>query len=166
MAETKLPIKHEQGFAPSLFEWRPFESLRRQIDRLFEDFPWRGAHEFQPLEGIPAGFAAPAVDVIEKDKEFEITAELPGLDEKNVEVKLSDGTLTISGEKREEKEEKEKGYCYSERRYGSFKRGFRLPEGVDFDKIEAAFEKGVLTLHLPKKPEAQKPEKMIAIKTK
>ena len=107
---------------------------------------------------------APAVDVAEKDEECEITAELPGLDEKNIEVKLANGTLTIKGEKKEEKEEKQKDYYLSERSYGSFIRSFQLPEGVDEGKIEASFVKGVLTVKLPKSAEAQKNEKTISIK--
>ena len=107
---------------------------------------------------------APAVDVAEKDKEYEITAELPGMDEKNIEIKLSNGTLTIKGEKKEEKEEREKDYYVSERRYGSFMRSFQVPEGVDTGKIEATFSKGVLNVKLPKTAEAQKSEKTISVK--
>jgi HSP20 family protein len=86
------------------------------------------------------------------------------MDEKDIAVKLSNGTLTIKGEKHEEKEEKKKDYYLSERRYGSFQRSFTVPDGVDEDKIEAAFKNGVLTVSLPKTPEAQKKEKQIAIK--
>ena len=86
------------------------------------------------------------------------------MDEKNIEVKVADGGLTIKGEKKEEKEEKKKDYYLSERRFGSFERYFRLPEGVDADKIEASFKKGVLTVTLPKKAEAQKPVKKIDVK--
>src|SRR5690606_41318480 len=100
----------------------------------------------------------------EKEKEYEITAELPGIDEKNVEIKLANGTLTIKGEKKEEKEEKQKDYHLSERRYGSFQRSFPLPEGIDTDKVEATFAKGVLTVKLPKTVEAQKAEKKITVK--
>jgi HSP20 family protein len=106
------------------------------------------------------------VDVVETEKEYQITAELPGLSEKDVEVVVADEILTIKGEKKEEKEEKAKNYYLSERRYGAFKRSFQLPSGVDADKIEAGFQNGVLTLTLPKTPEAQKSEKKIAIKTK
>jgi HSP20 family protein len=107
---------------------------------------------------------APAVDIVDKDKAYEITAELPGLDESNIDVKFADGTLTIKGEKRDEKEDKQKGYYLSERRYGSFQRSFGVPDGVDADKIEANFKNGVLTVTLPKTAEAQKSEKKIAIK--
>ena len=106
----------------------------------------------------------PAVNVVESAKAYEITAELPGMDEKNIEVKVTDGTLTIKGEKLEEKEEKETDYYLSERRFGSFERSFDVPESVDLSKIEATFKKGVLTVALPKKAEAQKPEKKIEVK--
>jgi HSP20 family protein len=93
-----------------------------------------------------------------------VTAELPGMDEKNIEVKVSNGDLLIKGEKEEEKEEKKKDYYLQERHFGSFERRFRVPEGVDADKIEASFKKGVLTVTLPKTAEAQKAEKKIAVK--
>ena len=99
-----------------------------------------------------------------KEKEYEITAELPGMDESNIDVKFADGVLTIKGEKKEEKEEKKKDYYLSERRFGSFQRSFPVPESVDANKIEAKFVNGVLTVRLPKSPEAQKNEKKIAIK--
>jgi HSP20 family protein len=108
--------------------------------------------------------AVPAVDVAESEKGYEITAELPGMDEKNIEVKLVNGTLTIKGEKQEEKEEKKKDYYLNERRFGSFERSFAVPESVDEAKIEAAFKKGVLTVTLPKKAEAQTPAKKIEVK--
>ena len=104
------------------------------------------------------------MDLVEKDGGYEITAELPGLAEDNVEVKVAGGVLTIRGEKREEKEEKDKQYHLAERRYGAFQRAFRIPPGVDPDRIEAAFAKGVLTVTLPKSAEAQSGEKTIAVK--
>ena len=109
---------------------------------------------------------APAVDIAEKDNAFEITADLPGMDEKNVEVQVVNGNLTIKGEKKEEKEEKEekKDFYLHEHHFGSFERSFSIPDGVDADKIEANFKKGVLTVTLPKKPEAQKPAKKIDVK--
>ena len=106
----------------------------------------------------------PAVDVAESEKSYEIKAELPGMDEKDIEVKVTDGSLTIKGEKQEEREEKERDYYLQERRYGSFERSFELPESVDPDRIEASFKKGVLTVTLPKKAEAQKPAKKIEVK--
>ena len=174
MAETatKLPVgKEEKADRPA--EWRPFESLRREVDRLFEDFQlgsWRSPFgrslfDVQPFWRGEVGWGkAPAVDIVEKEKAYEITAELPGMDESNIDVKFSDGTLTIKGEKRDEKEEKKKDYYLSERRYGSFQRSFGVPDSVDADKIEANFKNGVLTVTLPKTAQAQKSEKKIAIK--
>ena len=86
------------------------------------------------------------------------------MDEKDIEVNIAGDGLSIRGEKKDEKEEREKDYYLSERRYGSFQRYFQVPEGVDTDKIEASFKKGVLTVTLPKKPGAQKPEKKIQVK--
>jgi HSP20 family protein len=168
--ETRLPVKKESAmpFSSGFLDWRPFETLRHQVDRLFDEFPSRKAiTEFEPFERFAAGWSAqPPVDFVEKDREYEISAELPGLDDKSIEVKLSNGLLSIGGEKKEEKEEKKEGYYFHERRYGSFKRAFRVPEGVDKDKIQASFDKGVLTIRLPKTPEAQKAEKKIEIATK
>ena len=174
-AATKLPVKTEKStpLAPAGNWTAPFESLRREVDRLFDDF-----HPFDfRLPSARSLFGrelpslrnadwpvAPAMDLVEKDKEYEITAELPGIDEKNVEIKLSNHTLTIKGEKQEENEQKDKDYYLSERRYGSFQRSLQLPEGVDADKIEANFAKGVLTVKLPKTAEAQKAEKKITVK--
>ena len=107
---------------------------------------------------------APAVDFVEKDKTYEITAELPGLDQDNIELKLSSGTLTIKGEKRQETEEKKKNSYVSERRYGAFERSFQIPQDVDETKIEASFSKGLLTVTLAKSAESQKSAKTIAVK--
>jgi HSP20 family protein len=177
MVETagKLPVKTEakgqQNVAPQV--WHPFEGLRREVDRLFEDFgfsrtKWRlpfqrSAFNVEPL-WREFSVAGPAVDIVEKDNAYEITADLPGIDEKNVDVQVSNGNLTIKGEKLEEKEEKKKNYHLQERHYGSFERTFGIPDGVDADKIEASFKKGVLTITLPKKAEAQKPAKKIEVK--
>jgi HSP20 family protein len=175
-AATKLPVKTEQkgGEAAALLQsWRPIESLRREIDRLFEDFDhgfWgspfrRSMFAAEPLLRHEMSFAGmPAVDIAESDKAFEITAELPGMDEKSIEVKLANGGLTIRGEKSAEKEEKKKDYYLHERHFGSFERSFRMPEGVDVSKIEASFKKGILTVTLPKTAEAQKAEKKIEVK--
>ena len=95
---------------------------------------------------------------------YEITAELPGLDEKNIEVKLANGVLSIKGEKREEKEEKRKDYYRRERSFGSFERSFQVPEGIDTDKIAASFKNGILSVTLPKSAEAQKQAKRIEVK--
>jgi len=168
---TKVPVKTEKAFAS--MPQRPFESLRREVDRLFEDFGggiWRSPFgrsffDIEPVWRAQSAMAAmPAVDVTETDKTYEITAELPGMDEKNIEVKVADGVLTIEGEKEEEKEKKEKDYYLSERSFGSFQRSFKVPNGVDTDKIDATFKNGVLKVILPKSAEAQKAEKKITVK--
>ena len=150
--------------------WRPFESLRREVDRIFEDFdqgfwrfPSRSLFDIEPF--WRRGAMAPAVDIVEREKDYQFTAELPGLAEKDIEVKVTDDTLMIKGEKKKEKEEEQKDYYLSERRYGSFQRRFELPHAVDGDKIEASFKNGVLTFTLPKKPEAVRAERKIAIQT-
>jgi HSP20 family protein len=173
MAESKVPARQEKsGRSSTLQAWQPFEGLRQEIDRLFDDFGWGSWQPFRRslFAGKPlfrralTRTAMPAVDVVESEKAYEVTVELPGMDEKNIDVKVTDGSLTIKGEKQEEKEEKEKGYYLQERRYGSFERSFELPESVDPDKIEASFKKGLLTVTLPKKAEAQKPAKKIEVK--
>jgi HSP20 family protein len=169
MAEgaTKLPVKSQpetKAQGRSLQEWRPFANLRQEIDRLFNDFdPWRlpSPRSFFAHSALGSGLA---VDIVEKDKSFEITAELPGLTEKDVHVELVNGSLRIHGEKKEEKEEKRKDFYLSERRYGSFERRFPVPDGVDIDKLDASFKQGVLTITLPKTAEAQKPTKTIPVK--
>src|SRR5271166_6148587 len=171
-AATKFPVKTEEKQIDRPAEWRPFENLRREIDRLFENFQvgsWRSpfgrtAFDLEPFWRGEMRGKAPAVDVINKEKAYEITAELPGMDESNIDVKFSDGALTIKGEKKDEREEKKKDYYLSERRYGSFQRSFGVPDGVDTDKIDAQFKNGVLTVTLPKSADAQKSEKKIAIK--
>jgi HSP20 family protein len=168
---TKLPVQTAASDprAVSAREWRPFMSLRREIDRLFEDFDHGGwgfpfRRSLLDFELRWPGETAPAVDVAERDRAFEIAAELPGIDPNNIEVKLANGVLTIKGEKKQETEEKKKNYYVSERRYGSFERSFQVPDGVDAEKIEASFNKGVLTVTLPKSAEAQKSVKTIAVK--
>ncbi|HET7384272.1 MAG TPA: Hsp20/alpha crystallin family protein [Pseudolabrys sp.] len=179
MAEnvTKIPVKVQQKAAnlPSTTQtWAPFLGLRREMDRLFDDFGrdfWRlptprSLFDVEPFWGseVIKWEATPAVDIAESEKAYELTAELPGMDEKNIEVTVANGNLIIKGEKQEEKEEKKKDYYMRERNFGSFERRFELPESVEADKIEASFKKGVLTLTLPKKVEAQKPAKKIEVK--
>ncbi|GAC1043179.1 Hsp20/alpha crystallin family protein [Rhizobium sp. No.120] len=165
---TKLPIKTDNKVdkTPDV-GWFPFENLRTEIDRLFDDFTPALWH--RPFERLSHAkpfsmMTAPAVDIVEKENAYEITAELPGIDAKDVDVKLSNSTLTIKGEKHEIKEEKDKEYFLSERRYGSFQRNFQLPQGVDGGKIEASFVNGVLTVVLPKTAEARNGERKIVIK--
>ncbi len=163
MAEiSKVPVKTDKTATTTQQPWKPFEALRREVDRLFEDFDggfWRA-----PFRYPEAAFRSAPVDVGETDKAYEVTAELPGMDEKNIEVKLANGSLTIKAEKQEDKEEKNKDYYVRERSFGSFLRTFQIPDGVDKDKIDASYKNGVLTVTLPKSAEAQKAEKKITIK--
>ena len=174
MAEPATPMPtepEEKAIKRGTEAWLPFESLRAEIDRLFDDFPpnfWSrplgvGLSRRAPL--LSNWAVAPAVDLIEKENNYEMTAELPGMEEKDVEVSVSNGTLTIRGEKQEAKEEKEKEYVLSERRFGSFRRTFKIPEDVKTDDIAATFSKGVLTLTLPKAEEARQDERKIQINT-
>ena len=127
----------------SPFQFPAFATLQREIDRLFDDFG-RGWDRFAPAATFPR------VDVAESDGEIEITAELPGLEEKDISVHVADGTLTVSGEKRTEQERKDKTYVVTERSYGSFSRSIPLPAGVDPASIKATVSKGVLKVAVPK----------------
>jgi HSP20 family protein len=145
--KSLIPVGRDRNVAGST---NPFMSLQREIDRLFEDF----------TRGFPAfagngGKMLPSMDVTETDKEIEITAELPGLEEKDVQINVADNLLTIRGEKKAEKEEKDKNYRLIERSYGSFERTLELPDGVNADAIKASIAKGVLKVMVPKPAPAQ-----------
>src|SRR5271166_186266 len=176
-AETKVPVtiesKPESPLTTTQMQtWRPVENLRREVDRLFENFilspfrlPFRRpAFGIEPFWTPESWVAVPAIDFVERDNAYEVHADLPGMDEKDIEVNVAGGVLTIKGEKREDKEEKKPDFHLRERRFGSFERALRVPEGVEADKIEASFKKGVLTVTLPKTAEAQKPVKTIEVK--
>jgi len=141
----------------------PMEMLHRDVERVFEDF-WR---DFDVgLLGRfdrPFGTMMPKMDLMEDEDVFRMTFELPGMGEKDVEVELKDNVLTIKGEKKLEKEEKEETYAYSERSFGSFYRSIPLGADVLSDKIEATFDKGVLTIVLPKSPEAKLASRKIPV---
>jgi HSP20 family protein len=171
-----VPVKTEQKpveRAISARGWAPIESLHREIDRLFEDFDRRGwlppfrrsIFDIEPLWRREIKWqAAPSVDIVEAEGAYEVTAELPGIDAKDIEVKLVNDELSINGEKQEEKEEKKKDYYLRERTFGSFERRFALPDAVDTEKIEARFNNGVLTVMLPKKTTTIKPAETITVK--
>lgn len=149
------------GKTPSRFAGS-FEDFRSEVDRLFDSF--FGGFLSPRMAGMGMTMVAPVVDVKEDDKRILVEAELPGLNEKDVELTIRDHYLTISGEKKSETEEVEGSYHVKERRYGSFQRVLRLPESVDESKIEAVVDNGVLRVTLPKKPEAMGEQKKIAIK--
>jgi len=143
------------------------------MDRLFDRFAGgfgfpsvQRMFDVEPLwrdDTVP-GMTLPAVDVSEDDKAFKITAELPGMSEKNIDVTVTGDLVVLKGEKQQEREEKGKNRYLSERSYGSFQRSFYLPEGVARDKVTAEFKDGVLTVTLPKTVEAQAQQKKIEVK--
>lgn len=168
----KVPVKADENAGGGPPARRPFETLRREVDRLFDDFggefwrsPFRRSLTGDPMfrRELTAG-NAPAVDIFEKDNAYEVTADVPGFDDKSIEVHVLNGSLWIKGERKSEREEKQKGYYLSEREFGSFRRCFRLPDGIDTDKIAASLKKGVLTVTLPKTAEAEKAAKKIEVK--
>lgn len=143
-----------------------FGSMRNEMDRLFERFEngWPRWPSTLP-RGFESGMMVPELDVRDNGKQMTIECELPGVDDKDVSVTLVNGLLTIKGQKKSEREEKNENYYVSERSFGSFERSLRLPDTVDENKLEAKFEKGVLKIVAQKKPEAVKAEKKIEIKS-
>ncbi|MCG6536792.1 MAG: Hsp20/alpha crystallin family protein [Syntrophales bacterium LBB04] len=146
-------------------DFSPFYPLQRDMNRIFDDFFTN--FSLPTYDGLSERFEAcsPSTDIREDEKELTIKAELPGMDEKDIEVSLTDDTLTIAGEKKDEKEEKSGGYYYAERSYGSFRRVLPLPASIDSQKADASFKKGVLTITVPKTEAAKSKVKKIAIKT-
>lgn len=167
----------EEAVAPAL---APLTELRQRMDELFEDIMtgWRlpSLHrDMWSLERPSEALGLPRLrsdlidvkfEVSDSEDSIDISAELPGVEEKDIDVSMAEGVLTIKGEKKSESEEKKKDYYRSERSYGSFMRSFRLPESVDDSKIKATFENGVLELKLPKRPEAKVKAKKIAVSKK
>jgi HSP20 family protein len=158
--------KSESTKAPSLFGG--------DIDRLFDEFSrgmmttpfYRRAMGWEPFRRLEkaSGVMTPDIDVTETDREIRITAELPGMTDKDIAVEMSGDRLTIRGEKKEEHEETDKDYHVSERRYGSFRRSLRLPDSVDGAKVDAQMKDGVLTVVLPKSDAAKNKARKVAIK--
>ena len=149
--------------------------LRQEIDHLFDDFfrsfrfPrfGRGTFDIEPFRRFESSFgvSVPHVDVTESEDEFEITAELPGMDEQDIDITLSEGVLTLKGEKKEEteKRDKKRDYYVMERSYGTFQRSLTLPVDINEAKTKATFKNGVLTVTLPKKVAAKKEERKVPI---
>lgn len=164
--EGKRGLRQWYGLEDSPFDMflRGRTGLHREVDRLLEDF-WNNGAASTLLAPLSEGMVAPLVDETEDEKAYHIEVELPGMDQKDVEVSYSSGLLTISGEKKQEKEEQDKDYYRKERSFGSFRRVLRIPGAVDEAKIQASFKKGVLSINLPKTKEAQKKAKKISIKT-
>ena len=143
----------------------PFYSLQKEMNNIFDNF-------FRGFEVAPRGFAAggigsftPSIDVKENDKEFIIKAELPGVEEEDVEVTVANDSVTIKGEKKEEREDKDKNYYYMERSYGSFSRVIPLDAEIESAKAEASFKNGILDIKIPKNQKAKVKGTRVAIKT-
>jgi HSP20 family protein len=171
MVKTPVEVKKAAVPARTPDAW---QSFRNEMDRLFDRLSGgfgvpslRRMFEPKPNWLYEGSFSwsPPAIDITEDEKAYKITAEVPGLEEKNVDVTVSGEMLTLKGEKHYEKDEKDKNHHVSERAYGSFQRSFVLPDGVERDKIAADLTKGVLTITLPKTAEAKKPQKKIEVKT-
>lgn len=156
-SRTSVPISRESN---------PMMAFQDEMNRLFSDFfgetflPswWRGTI-------APSLSFSPAIDISKGEKELRITAEIPGLDSKDVHISAADGYITIKGEKSQESKEEQDGYVRQERSFGSFHRTIPLPDTADTDKAEASFKNGVLTLHIPNKAGAASKQRKIEIKS-
>lgn len=140
----------------------PFSVLRHDMDSMFEDF-W-GGFDLEPFWGGHVASFAPNVDVTENDREIRISAELPGMNDKDIDVTLNHDSITIKGEKKEEKEDTGKDYYCMERSYGSFCRTIPLHVEIEPGKAAASYKKGVLTVKIPKSSKAIEEKKKISVK--
>ena len=144
----------------------PVAALQNDVNRAFADFLRMVAP--LPMAGWPAAFAdigtGVQVDVAETDKELKVSAELPGINEADIDVRVSDGMLVISGEKKAESKVDEEGYVLHERSFGRVERALPLPDGIDEDAAQATFKNGVLNVTIPKTAQAQSSAKRIPVK--
>jgi HSP20 family protein len=150
--KKRVPVRH--------YDYDPFTSLQREMDTLFENFFHGSDADF--FGGRTSSFS-PSVEVKENEKEIKVSAELPGLSKKDIDLSLSHDSLTISGEKKEEHEKNEKDCYMKERSYGSFRRIIPLYCEIDTDKVDAHFKKGVLTITLPKSAREMEKKKKIPV---
>ena len=144
-----------------LTPWRPFgelRSLRREMDRLWENFFGE-----RPLGRILEREWAPSLDMSETKDNYVVKAEVPGIDAKHIDISLTGDVLSIRGEKKQEKEEKEEDYHLVERSYGSFSRSVRIPAEVESNKIKASYKNGILTITLPKSEKVKAKEVKIKV---
>ena len=152
-----------QNLLPSLWSNRigdlePFRSLHDRFERLFDEFG-----KLPAVTGGEKALMVPRVDVKETDTGFELTAELPGVDKKDIDIRVSDNVVTIKAEKKSSREEKEKDYHLVERSFGSFQRSLSLPCDVDSKRVEASLTDGVLKLVLPKAEHAEEKVKKVEV---
>jgi HSP20 family protein len=138
----------------AIIRWDPFRDLvtiREKMNRMFEDAVSTRGEE----KDLISGSWAPAIDIYETENELVLSAEVPGIDEKDIEIRIEDGTLTLRGERKFEKEARQENYHRIERAYGAFSRSFSLPPNVDQENVQAEHADGVLKIHMPKKPESK-----------
>src|SRR5579859_5268503 len=147
-SKEDLPMTVLTRFEP----FREFATLQDRINRVFRDSYSSGASQD---DSLTTSSFAPAVDVYEDEHKVSLKIEVPGIDEKDIDVRVENNTLTVHGERKIEKEEKEENYRRVERQYGSFTRTFTLPQTVDTENVSANYDKGVLKISLPKKAEAK-----------
>ncbi len=166
--KEKSSSKMSAGGEVSTFE--PLQTLRKQVDDLFTNFTVSWPHfempkiEWPMLAGGGKESAIAKFDLSENGKAVKVVADLPGMEEKDVEVLVRNGVLTIKGEKKSEHQEEGEDFYVSERSFGSFSRAFRLPDGVDEEAVTAQFDKGVLTVSLPKVPKTKTEGRRIPVK--
>ncbi len=156
--QKKSPVAKQSDVKPIF----PISRLHDEIDHLFRSFQT----DFKLPEffgDVDEDFFRPSVDAHETEKELQISVELPGVDEKDINVEAQDGTLTISGEKKSDSEVKEEDHYRKERVYGSFSRSMSLPAGTDENKIEAKFTNGVLKVTVPKPVQSERKPKKISL---
>lgn len=160
--KKNLPIRKEDN---NSHEYSPYLSLQHDMNRVFDNF-FRSFDTglMSPFSEMSEGLFQPKVEVKESANDLRVSVELPGIDDKDLDVSITDDALTISGEKREEKEENTRGFYRMERSYGSFHRRIPFPCSIDKDKAEATFKKGVLNIVLPKTAESKQNVKKISIK--
>lgn len=169
-AARAVPVRresgHEQNFTPN----SPIEHFHREIDRLFDQAfrgfgPGPSGFSRPVLPGANGGMLKPTLDLGATDKDYNITVEIPGVDEKDVKLEIANDILTIQGEKKQENEEKGKNYYRMERSYGSFQRTLSLPEDADQDGVKATFKNGILNVTIPRKALPKPEVKQIEVKS-
>jgi HSP20 family protein len=154
-SKKSVPVKRDYE--------NPFALSHHGMDTLFDDF-FRG-FEIDPFFGRHSVSFSPKVDITESDTEIRVSAELPGINEKDIDITLNHDSLTIKGEKKEEKEDKGKDYYRMERSYGSFCRSIPIPVEIETDKVKASYKKGILTIKIPKSPKSIEETRKITVKT-
>lgn len=165
-------IMSRDQFLPSQWMENPWTMMQRfseEVDRIFENFGMgRGSLSSRFGRGQDAGRSmwSPQVEVYERDNKLVVCADLPGMKKEDIQIELTDNTLTIQGERRHESEDTQQGYRRSERSYGSFSRSIPLPEGIDAEKAQASFEEGVLKISMPLPPQQKPQSRRIEVQSK